>query len=843
MLNSKQFIRSSFNIRKGGRQLLADCTECKKEKKLYIKNEYPYPFDCKSCGFSGNVFTLGFNSDKNKTNFTDLDKKIWAYRKNTGKQHRLSDGTIKEFNISLQEFENLREKGKFYKALSIFNSEGDIIKKLVDKRWISPRGKSTKWYNVHRVNQALQVVYIVAGEWDGFSFWEHSGIHPIIAVQGETKRKNWQVEKIIPILNNKNIVIIFDSDNAGFLGASSLARDIKKSIPVKSIKTVDMGALGYNDVDDFFAANGNFDKLENLIENTGMYVEQVEVSSALDYFKDFLHLKITDKGFEASFIDFKALPHSIFSENEQVGVWFAGQQNENYKRQILERMASFHSDSEKQAEINKRIKSYELEYDDMASQFLNFRIEAFIKDNFVVKSKVSNETYYRYENGCYKRILQRDIDLFSERIVSKVISDSKPRRQLDFIKLTKRKFEASASLTKEVEFDNHEWIANFQNCFFDIRNQRVIDHSPDYYFTNQLPVNYNEMAECPNFLGALETWFSHSDHTRDEFIKIMLYLISGYRGETKFVFFYGEKMGEQGANAKSEIASLFTKIVGEDFTSNLGIEEMEKDYYLPRLENKILNVTDEVGKSKSMNNIESKFKRITSGSPIDINPKYERPYAIKPKALCIILSNHPYKNSDSTYGGQRRFKLLTLKKIEPKKQVKNFVKTKLIPELEGILYHIVTVGWILWKVGNGFKDSLEDLKIKDSFDTLNPVFDFWGSEIQTFFDEKPNESLSIFEFLDHYKKTTGRTDESYLNIPIFFDKFKKQSLEAGYKAMSIGTFTTDTIGFFSKNHPEIEFSKKKVLADVPKGMDDMTFKKQSRQVLVFNSIENQNVFH
>ena len=130
-----------------------------------------------------------------------------------------------------------------------------------------------------------------------------------------------------------------------------------------------MGALGYNDVDDFFAANGNFDKLKNLVENTGLYVEQAEVSSALDYFKDFLHLKITDKEFEASFIDFKALPHSIFSENEQVGVWFAGQQNENYKRQIIERMASFHSDSEKQAEINKRIKSYELEYDDMASQF------------------------------------------------------------------------------------------------------------------------------------------------------------------------------------------------------------------------------------------------------------------------------------------------------------------------------------------------------------------------------------------------------------------------------------------------------------------------------------------
>ena len=839
MLSSEQYLRSFFNIRKEGRQFLADCTECKKEKKLYIKNEHPYPFECKSCGFSGNIFTIGYNGynfDKNKTNFTDLDKKIWAYRKNTGKQHRLSANVIREFNISLQEFENLKEKGKYYKALSIFNSEGDIIKKLVDKRWISPKGKSTKWYNVHRVNQAFQTVYIAAGEWDGFSFWEHSKIHPIIAVQGETRRKDWQVEKIISVLNNKNIVIIFDSDNAGFLGASSLAQDIKKSVPIESIKTIDMGELGYNDVDDFFAANGNFEKLENLIENTGLYVEQAEVSSALDYFKDFLHLKITDKEFEASFIDFKHLPHSIFSENEQAGIWLSGQQNENYKKQILERMASFHSDSEKQAEINKRIKSYELEYDDMASQFLNFRVEAFIKDNFVVKSKVSNETYYRYENGCYRRIRQIDIDFFANEIVSKVISDSKPRRQLDFIKLTKRKFEALAFLTKEVEFDEHEWIVNFQNCFFDIKNQKKIDHSHDYYFTNQLPVDYNELAEYPEFLGALETWFSHSDHTRDEFIKIMLYLISGYRGETKFVFFHGEKIGEQGANAKSEIASLFTKIVGDDFTSNLGIEEMEKDYYLPRLENKILNVTDEVGKSKTINNIESKFKRITSGSPIDINPKYERPYAIKPKALCIILSNHPFKSNDSTYGGHRRFKLLTLKKILKEKQIKNFVKTKLLSELEGILYYIITVGWKLWSNDLGFKDSEDDLKIKDSFDSLKPVFDFWGSEIQTFYDERPNENLSILEFLDCHKKTTDRTEENYLNIPIFFNEFKKQSLEFGYKMMSIGTFITDTIGFFSRNYSEIEFVKKNVFIEIPYGENNNDFKRQSRQVLVFNFI-------
>ena len=101
--SSFEFMRSTIGgVKSASGEMLTHCPDCSKKKLYWNEKKKGNPFQCKSCGKSGNAATLGYLAKrKNQKNLTDLERCVNRYHYFGGKKHRVSDPVITEFRLSV----------------------------------------------------------------------------------------------------------------------------------------------------------------------------------------------------------------------------------------------------------------------------------------------------------------------------------------------------------------------------------------------------------------------------------------------------------------------------------------------------------------------------------------------------------------------------------------------------------------------------------------------------------------------------------------------------------------------------------------------------------------------
>ena len=121
-----------------------------------------------------------------------------------------------------------------------------------------------------------------------------------------------------------------------------------------------------------------------------------------------------------------------------------------------------------------------------------------------------------------------------------------------------------------------------------------------------------------------------------------------------------------GANGKSTLINMLFSMFG-DLATNVPIKKLERDDYVARLTNKLVNISDDVDFNyiKSSQNI----KTLASGDIVPARELYSKAYYFRNKATMIFTMNELVVFSDRTFGMERRLCILPfenkVKKTDP----------------------------------------------------------------------------------------------------------------------------------------------------------------------------------
>jgi phage/plasmid-associated DNA primase len=779
----------------------AKCPKCNSKKPQLLWNDYiPFTFYClaQGCGYKGSIHT--FTSDfTKKSELSEIEKKVWAYRKNSGKNHRLTDDIIKEFDLRLHQY--VANNDRIYRAISVFNKEGTPLKKLVNTRWICAYKKKymprNNWLNVHNLskNKNQKIIFFTAGEWDMFSLYKHLKIHSISPVYGENIQRKLSQDQIaeLEFVANKFITIVADNDTAGRAYSQKLASALTRYFKVKAIKilfTHTLGVLAGGDIDDFFNQGGSVKRLLEILEETKPYI-LFDDSTSLQKFESIPERNLSIPEHKDSIIPIDSLKIA----------WNAFLLPKNKRNLVIEKLVLTELGED---DVNRfvldRIKKYQNEIDTMTAFCIKKLIsEAIVFFNITAKKKNNQNDarlFYYYESGVYKLLTEEK----RKNMIQNIMIQTYPKdiffEQRKIREQILEDIEYELINVKEKIFDQEIGIINFKNGLFDLQKMILLEHSPGHYSTFQLPYEYDENAKTRHFQRTLVDWFETKED-REQFLVMCYYIISGIRSKALFAYFLGS-----GRNGKGEATQLLVNLIGMERTSSVKLEELKEPHMITTLYGSWLNVSDEVdygGGNKAMP--ANALKAVTGQSLMLANPKHKQPFSFVSKAFWIIISNELPTSSDSSIGYHSRFKMFNFKAISQYKMQDHYFENFLKPEIQGIINTIIIKGKKLWqKAGNNFTKTEKDKEIHQEIERKHSVNGFWLDRVQENHekfdnDEYINDKEIIFETVQSGKNKNLR----YIDYIKHYEFYLSYCKENQQRPFSKENFKDHTINFFNRS--------------------------------------------
>lgn len=232
-----------------------------------------------------------------------------------------------------------------------------------------------------------------------------------------------------------------------------------------------------------------------------------------------------------------------------------------------------------------------------------------------------------------------------------------------------RAIEDNHKMIKRVEFDENTGLMNLNNGIFNIKTRELLPHSPDYYFSYVLSVDYNPQdIACPYFTETIEALFKDGNGNLDlEDFDSLMY-IGGYllfpeiKMDKMFMF-----VGDGDAGKSIVIDNVYRMFIPGRYITSMSLNALadEESFSRAQIIGSRLNIATEQSGEK-LNSEE--IKKIVSGEPINIRKIYKGYFTYRPKMKVIVASNTmPYLN-DTTRGASKRLFLVNFKNRFVKKE-------------------------------------------------------------------------------------------------------------------------------------------------------------------------------
>lgn len=172
-----------------------------------------------------------------------------------------------------------------------------------------------------------------------------------------------------------------------------------------------------------------------------------------------------------------------------------------------------------------------------------------------------------------------------------------------------------------------------------------------HFTTVVCPFPFDPNAECPLWRETISEIFPPRNPT-DRRVEILQEfmgdsLIGGRPIHQKFMVMVGD-----GANGKSTIMQLWRYLLGPANVSNISIEHLNHDFRLAQLAGKLANMSFDLNYVNTV--CEGVLKALTTGDPIQANPKNKDPFTMVPTARQIFATNQLPQMNDRSRGIWRR---------------------------------------------------------------------------------------------------------------------------------------------------------------------------------------------
>lgn len=301
---------------------------------------------------------------------------------------------------------------------------------------------------------------------------------------------------------------------------------------------------------------------------------------------------------------------------------------------------------------------------------------------------------------------------------------------------------------------------NFQNCTLKLPSLEIYEHSPSFYCTNVLSVDYSD-EYCDDykssfFFKAINDSLGDSKRKIDLLQEIFAVAIAGIPLK-HFYYFYGVP-----DSGKSKIVDILRCIVGEEYTSAIPLKNLDARFGLGLLDRKRLNVA---GESNVITREGMEItKRITGGDYTLGEKKYENASEFYPQAALIFMSNHKLKIIDgqADLGFLNRMTVLEFSSSIPieKQDAQLSLKLKSPDEINAI------ISWALQGVDRLYRNNFQLTHVANSEDYIL-------SNSST--NLKSEQEILLARFRDYLNETfdiDSKSKEYYISVPDIFANFR-----------------------------------------------------------------------
>lgn len=280
------------------------------------------------------------------------------------------------------------------------------------------------------------------------------------------------------------------------------------------------------------------------------------------------------------------------------------------------------------------------------------------------------ETYYVYRNGVYVEMPELE--------AQKMIRDKMISSEARMSQITDSEHQWRILVQKDLrELNANPFIINLKNGLYNVQDDTLVDHTPEYFSTVQLNASYNEKADCPRFKQYLKEVL---DADQIPLIQEMLgyFLVPVTRAQKCFVI-----VGEGGAGKSQLLLVLNQVLLGSENVSNVSWQALNERFKTAELFGKLANIfADLPTKNIDDNGI---FKALVGEDYLTVEKKNKNPFSFQSKARLLFSCNTIPRNlGDKSEGFYRRLILIRFDHAVPENIKDPNLLEKLRAEADGI---------------------------------------------------------------------------------------------------------------------------------------------------------------
>lgn len=238
---------------------------------------------------------------------------------------------------------------------------------------------------------------------------------------------------------------------------------------------------------------------------------------------------------------------------------------------------------------------------------------------------------YNQKTGCFDNC---NADNVATKL--RLLLEEKDRLKVSFqeYKEAYNQLMISEELVSEEGFFENKPFVNCANGVVDVRNGKLLPHSPSYRFKHYIMANFDLNAKCKNFLKFVNT-ITNGDDELKELLQVMTgYIFSHYNNaKTAFLLLSESNCG------KSVLCRIFEIIIGKDYISHSDLADLHKQEFAASLFGMILNIAPDL-KNGALKDV-GFFKSLTShNDTISARLLYANPTKVRGETKMLFSSNH-----------------------------------------------------------------------------------------------------------------------------------------------------------------------------------------------------------
>lgn len=152
------------------------------------------------------------------------------------------------------------------------------------------------------------------------------------------------------------------------------------------------------------------------------------------------------------------------------------------------------------------------------------------------------------------------------------------------------------------------------------REQVLIPKTPNWFSTSKLKFEFNENAQCPNWVRFLDDVFSGDEQSIDALQKWFGYLLTPDNSLNKIMFVIGEPR-----SGKGTVVQVMKELFGESNVATPKLSDLSKDFSLQPLANKTVAIIPDARLSRRADEsmITETLLSISGGDPQDVSRKFK----------------------------------------------------------------------------------------------------------------------------------------------------------------------------------------------------------------------------